>query len=61
MLILRIFAGLLITILALSLTTFIVTGDRRWLRFAGQSLIAALFIIMIILIFFAFERVVLLN
>lgn len=61
MVILRIFAGLLITVLALSLGMFIVTGDRRWLRFAVQSLIAALIILLIIFAFFAFERVVLLN
>lgn len=59
MLILRIFAGLLIAVLALSLSMFIVTGNRRWLRFAAQSLVVALIILLIIFAFFAFERVAL--
>ena len=61
MLILRIFAGLLIAVLALSLGMFIVTGDRRWLRFAAQALVAVLIILLIILVVFAIERVVLLG
>lgn len=61
MLILRILAGLLVALLGLSFTLFIVTGDRRWLRFATRSLILFMGIALIILILFFLERVFVLS
>jgi hypothetical protein len=61
MLILRIFGGLLIAALGISLTLFIATGDKRWLRFAALSLKLTLAIFLIILVFFVFERIVVVN
>ena len=56
MLVARILAVLLVVCLGATLTTYIVTKDRRWLRFAGQVLRVGLLIILIIIVLYAVER-----
>ena len=59
MLVLRIFGALLVITLGLSLVGFVLTKDRRWLRFGFRTLIAGLVILLIFMILYVLERLLL--
>lgn len=59
MLVLRIFGALLIVTLGVSLVTFAVTKDRRWLRFTWQIFKFGAIILLIFLSLFFLERLLL--
>jgi hypothetical protein len=56
MLIARIVAGLAVIVLGAALLTFLVTKDRRWLRFVAQAFRLFLVILLIIFALYALER-----
>jgi hypothetical protein len=56
MLILRILGALLIVTIGASCAVYLVTKDRRWLRFSWQILKFGLLIILIVLALLALER-----
>jgi hypothetical protein len=56
MLILRILGALLVITVGASAAVYLVTKDRRWLRFSWQILKFGLAIILIFLALFALER-----
>jgi hypothetical protein len=56
MLIARIVAGLAVIVLGAALFTFLVTKDRRWLRFVAQAFRLFLVILLIIFALYALER-----
>ncbi len=56
MLVLRILGGLLVVIVGASFLVYLVTKDRRWLRFVRQALTLGLVILMIFLALYALER-----
>jgi len=54
------FAGFLaLLIIGASLVTYLVTQERRWLRFGWQVLKYALVLVLIVIAFLALERLVL--
>ena len=54
------FAGFLaLLIVGASLVTYLVTQERRWLRFGWQVLKYALVLVLIVIAFLALERLVL--
>ncbi len=56
MLVLRIVGALLIIAVGTSAAVYLVTKDRRWLRFSWQILKFCLIILLIFLVLFALER-----
>lgn len=56
MLILRILGALLIVVIGASFAVYIVTRDRRWLRFGWQILKFGAVILLIVFALFALER-----
>jgi hypothetical protein len=56
MLILRILGALLVITVGASAAVYLVTKDRRWLRFCWQILKLGLIIILIVLALLALER-----
>jgi FtsH-binding integral membrane protein len=58
MLILRIFGALLVITLGVSLVGYVVTKDRRWLRFTARALVIGIVIALILMILYALERLV---
>jgi hypothetical protein len=58
MLVLRIVGFLVLLVVAGSVVTTLVTGDRRWLRFAGQVLRWGMVLAAMFLAFYLFERLV---
>jgi hypothetical protein len=56
MLVLRIFGALLVVTLGISLVTFALTKDRRWLRFTWQVFKFGAIILLIFLALMALER-----
>lgn len=56
MLVLRIVGGLLIVVLGVSVFAYALTRDRRWLRFARQTLSLGLIILLIFFGLYALER-----
>ena len=58
MLVLRIFGALLVITLGVSLVGYVLTRDRRFLRFAVRVLAVGFVIILIFIALYAFERLV---
>jgi hypothetical protein len=58
MLVLRIFGALLVITLGVSMVGYVVTKDRRWLRFTVRAFVVGLFIALIFMVLYAFERLV---
>jgi len=58
MLVLRIFGALLVITLGVSMVGYVVTKDRRWLRFTVRAFVVGLFIVLIFMVLYAFERLV---
>lgn len=58
MLVLRIFGALLVITLGVSIVGYVVTKDRRWLRFTVRAFVAGLVIALIFMILYALERLV---
>ena len=56
MFVLRIFGALLVITLGVSLVGYVLTRDRRWLRFAIRGLIIGLVIALIFMVLYALER-----
>lgn len=56
MLILRILGALLVITVGASAAVYLVTKDRRWLRFSWQILKFGLIIVLIFITLLAFER-----
>jgi hypothetical protein len=56
---LRVIGFLVLVAIGASLVTYLVTRDRRWLRFAWQTLKFSLILTLIVLAFLALERLVL--
>ena len=58
MLVLRIFGALLVITLGTSLVGFLLTRDRKWLRFTVRVLIVGIVIAMIFMSLYALERLI---
>ncbi len=58
MLVLRIFGALLVITLGISLVGYVVSRDRRWLRFSVRTLAIGLVILLIFMVLYVFERLV---
>ena len=56
MLVLRIFGALLVITLGVSMVGYVVTKDRRWLRFAARGLAIGLVIALIFIVLYTLER-----
>jgi len=56
MFVLRIFGALLVITLGVSLVGYVLTRDRRWLRFAVRWLVIGLVIALIFIVLYALER-----
>ena len=56
---LRVVGFLVLLVIAGSVVVFLVTKDRRWLRFGWQVLKYALVVVAIVLAFLALERLIL--
>jgi hypothetical protein len=56
---LRIVGFLVLITIGAGIVTYVLTGDRRWLRFSWQVLKYALLIAGVALVFLAFERLIL--
>ena len=56
MFVLRIFGALLVITLGVSLVGYVLTRDRRWLRFAIRGLIIGLVIALIFIVLYTLER-----
>ncbi|HVY07417.1 MAG TPA: hypothetical protein VHB46_15695 [Burkholderiales bacterium] len=56
MIIVRLLGALLVLAVGASAAVFLVTKDRRWLRFSWQILKFGLIILLIIIALFALER-----
>jgi hypothetical protein len=61
MLVLRILGALLVIALGLSTAVYLVTKDRRWLRFIWQLFKVGVLIILIILLLMALERLAIIT
>jgi hypothetical protein len=58
MLVLRKFGALLVITLGVSLVGYVVTRDRRWLRFAARALVIGFVTALIFMVLYALERLV---
>ena len=58
MLVLRIFGALLVITLGVSMVGYVVTKDRRWLRFTVRAFVVGLFMTLIFMALYALERLV---
>ena len=58
MILVRLLLFLSLAAIAVSALLYLYTKDRRYLRFIGQVLKFALVILAVILVYFAFERIV---
>jgi hypothetical protein len=58
MLVLRIFGALLVITLGVSMVGYVVTKDRRWLRFTGRAIVVGFFTALIFMALYAIERLV---
>lgn len=56
MLVARVFGGLLLITLGMSFVMFLITKDRRWLRFCAQALKLGTVILLILFALYALER-----
>lgn len=56
--VLRIVVFLLLLVIGAAIATAFITGDRRWLRFAGQALRWGVLFLAVFLAFYLFERLV---
>lgn len=56
MLVLRLLGALLVITVGASAAVFLVTKDRRWLRFSWQLLKVGFIILLILLVLFLMER-----
>jgi len=56
MLVLRIFGALLVITLGVCLVGYVLTRDRRWLRFAVRGLVIGLVIALIFIVLYTLER-----
>jgi len=61
MLVLRILGALLVIALGASATVYLVTKDRRWLRFSWQLFKVGILILLIILSLMALERLAIIT
>jgi hypothetical protein len=61
MLVLRILGALLVIALGLSTAVYLVTKDRRWLRFIWHLFKVGVLIILIILLLMALERLAIIT
>lgn len=59
MLVLRIFGALLVITLGVSTVGYVVTKDRRWLRFTLRALVVGFVTALIFMALYALERLVL--
>ncbi len=59
MLIARLLLFFAIAFIALSLIAYLITGNRRYLAFLKKTLIFAVIIFVAVLLFFVFERLIL--
>ena len=59
MLVLRIVGALLVVVVGISLVAYLVTKDRRWARFARQTLLFGAIILLIFLALYVLERLAL--
>jgi hypothetical protein len=57
--VLRVIGFLVLITIGASLVTYLVTKDKRWLRFGWQVLKYSLILVLIVLAFLALERLVL--
>jgi hypothetical protein len=57
--VLRVLGFLVLITIGASVVTFLVTKDRRWLRFGWQVLKYSLILVLIVLAFLALERLIL--
>ena len=57
--VLRVIGFLVLITIGASLVTYLVTKDKRWLRFGWQVLKYSLILLLIVLAFLALERLVL--
>ncbi len=55
---LRVVGFLVLLVIAGSMTTYLVTRDRRWLRFGWQVLKYSVIVVALVLAFLALERLV---
>jgi hypothetical protein len=58
MLVLRIFGALLVITLGVSMVGYVVTKDRRWLRFTVRAFVVGLVIALIFMVLYVLERLV---
>ena len=58
MLVLRIFGALLVITLGVSVVGYVVTKDRRWLRFTVRAFVVGFFTALIFMVLYALERLV---
>lgn len=58
MLVLRIFGALLVITLGVSLVGYILTRDRRWLRFTARALVVGCVTALIFIVLYALERLI---
>ncbi len=58
MLVLRIFGALLVITLGVSMVGYVVTKDRRWLRFTVRASVVGFFTVLIFMALYALERLV---
>jgi len=58
MLVLRVLGALLVITLGVSLVGYVVTRDRRWLRFTVRTLVIGFVTVLILMILYALERLV---
>jgi FtsH-binding integral membrane protein len=58
MLVLRIFGTLLLITLGVSLVGYVVTKDRRWLRFTTRAVVVGFITVLIFIVLYALERLV---
>lgn len=58
MLVLRIFGALLVITLGVSMVGYVVTKDRRWLRFTVRAIVVGFVTALIFMALYALERLV---
>ena len=58
MLVLRILGALLVITLGASLVGYVLTRDRRWLRFTARALLVGFVIALVFMVLYALERLI---
>ena len=56
---LRVVGFLVLVAIGASVVTYLVTQDRRWLRFGWQTFKYSLFVVLVVLAFLVLERLIL--